>query len=142
MSIGSSTCGQGSDTSDTSRPLVPEPIAIVVDLNLPALTDIDQEAPWGQKGCPSMEAMERKRPRPRRAFTPGFKADIVERCLAGDRSIGQVVKGASCTHPYPCPTPAPSSTPATRTPPTWPRLALPAVLTWPTWRAARAPCTI
>jgi len=36
--------------------------------------------------------MERKRPRPRRAFTDEFKADIVERCLKGDRSGGQVAK--------------------------------------------------
>lgn len=39
-----------------------------------------------------METMERKKPRPRRSFTPEFKADIVERCRAGDRSIGQVAK--------------------------------------------------
>jgi hypothetical protein len=39
-----------------------------------------------------METMERKRPRPRRAFTEEFKADIVERCLKGDRSINQVVQ--------------------------------------------------
>jgi len=37
-----------------------------------------------------METMERKKPRPRRSFTPEFKADIVERCRAGDRSIAQV----------------------------------------------------
>ena len=37
-----------------------------------------------------METMERKRPRPRRAFTDEFKADIVERCLKGDRSIAAV----------------------------------------------------
>jgi len=37
-----------------------------------------------------METMERKRPRPRRAFTHEFKADIVERCLKGDRSVAQV----------------------------------------------------
>jgi transposase len=41
---------------------------------------------------PIMETMERKKPRPRRSFTPEFKADIVERCRAGDRSIGQVAK--------------------------------------------------
>lgn len=39
-----------------------------------------------------MKTMERKKPRPRRSFTPEFKADIVERCRAGDRSIGQVAK--------------------------------------------------
>ena|SRR5579875_1375677 len=37
-----------------------------------------------------METMERKPPRPRRAFTEEFKADIVERCLKGDRSVTQV----------------------------------------------------
>ena len=34
-----------------------------------------------------METMERKkRPRPRRSFTPEFKAEIVELCRQGDRS--------------------------------------------------------
>jgi transposase len=37
-----------------------------------------------------METMERKQPRSRRSFTPEFKAEIVERCRAGDRTIGQV----------------------------------------------------
>jgi hypothetical protein len=36
--------------------------------------------------------MERKKPRPRRSFTPEFKAQIVERCKRGDRSIGQVAR--------------------------------------------------
>ncbi len=44
-----------------------------------------------------METMERKRPRPRRSFTPEFKADIVERCLKGDRSVGQVAKDFDLT---------------------------------------------
>jgi transposase len=45
-----------------------------------------------------METMERKkRPRPRRSFTPEFKADIVERCRAGDRSIGQVARDFELT---------------------------------------------
>ena len=39
-----------------------------------------------------METMERKKPRPRRSFTPEFKAEIVELCRRGDRSIGQVAK--------------------------------------------------
>jgi transposase len=39
-----------------------------------------------------METMERKRPRPRRSFTPEFKAEIVELCRQGDRSIGQIAK--------------------------------------------------
>ena len=37
-----------------------------------------------------METVGRKKPRPRRSFTAEFKADIVERCRRGDRSIGQV----------------------------------------------------
>jgi transposase len=44
-----------------------------------------------------METMERKKPRPRRAFTGEFKADIVERCLKGDRSVGQVAKDFDLT---------------------------------------------
>ena len=39
-----------------------------------------------------METMERKKPRPRRSFTPEFKAGIVERCQAGDRTIAQVAR--------------------------------------------------
>ncbi len=44
-----------------------------------------------------METMERKKPRPRRSFTPEFKADIVGRCRVGDRSIGQVAKDFELT---------------------------------------------
>lgn len=44
-----------------------------------------------------METMERKKPRPRRSFTPEFKAEIVELCLAGDRSIGQVARDFDLT---------------------------------------------
>src|SRR3954451_9672592 len=36
-----------------------------------------------------MTSMEHDRARPRRSFTAEFKADIVERCRRGDRSIGQ-----------------------------------------------------
>jgi len=39
-----------------------------------------------------METMERKKPRPRRSFTPEFKAEIVELCQRGDRSIGQIAR--------------------------------------------------
>ena|SRR6185503_1356431 len=35
--------------------------------------------------------------RPRRAFTPEFKAEIVEQCQRGDRSIGQVAKDFDLT---------------------------------------------
>src|SRR5271157_1827714 len=44
-----------------------------------------------------METMERKKPRPRRSFTPEFKADIVERCRAGDRTIGRVARDYDLT---------------------------------------------
>lgn len=39
-----------------------------------------------------METMERKKPRHRRSFTTEFKADIVERCQAGDRTIAAVCR--------------------------------------------------
>ncbi|GAA0631906.1 hypothetical protein GCM10009547_39680 [Sporichthya brevicatena] len=44
-----------------------------------------------------METMAKKKPRPRRSFTPEFKADIVARCQVGDRSIGQVAKDFDLT---------------------------------------------
>jgi transposase len=44
-----------------------------------------------------MEAMERKLPRRRRSFTPEFKAEIVERGRAGDRTIGQVARDFDLT---------------------------------------------
>jgi transposase len=45
-----------------------------------------------------METMDKKRKtRPRRSFTPEFKADIVERCNVGDRSIGQVASDFDLT---------------------------------------------
>ncbi|NYH92869.1 transposase [Actinopolymorpha rutila] len=37
-----------------------------------------------------MESMGKKKPRPRRSFTPEFKAEIVELCRQGDRTVGQV----------------------------------------------------
>ncbi|MEK8143161.1 transposase [Streptomyces sp. M10(2022)] len=40
-----------------------------------------------------MESMgKKKRRRPRRSFTPEFKAEIVELCRRGDRSVGQIAK--------------------------------------------------
>jgi transposase len=39
-----------------------------------------------------METMERKKPRAHRSFTPEFKAEVVELCQRGDRSIGQVAR--------------------------------------------------
>jgi transposase len=38
-----------------------------------------------------------KQHRPRRAFTPAFKAEIVEVCRRGDRSVGQVAKDFDLT---------------------------------------------
>jgi transposase len=46
---------------------------------------------------PIMETVERNKPRPRRSFTPEFKAEIVERCRRGDRSIGQVARDFDLT---------------------------------------------
>ncbi len=37
-----------------------------------------------------METMGKSKPRPRRSFTPEFKAEIVELCVRGERSVGQV----------------------------------------------------
>jgi transposase len=46
---------------------------------------------------PIMETVERNKPRPRRSFSAEFKADIVERCRRGDRSIGQVARDFDLT---------------------------------------------
>jgi transposase len=43
-----------------------------------------------------MESMGRK-PRRRRSFTPEFKAEIVELCQRGERSVGQVAKDFDLT---------------------------------------------
>lgn len=44
-----------------------------------------------------METMAKRKPRPRRSFTPQFKAEVVELCLRGDRSIGQVSRDFDLT---------------------------------------------
>ena len=44
-----------------------------------------------------MGSMGKKKPRPRRSFTPEFKAEIVELCRRGDRSVGQVAKDFDLT---------------------------------------------
>ena len=44
-----------------------------------------------------METMAKKKPRPRRSFAPEFKADIVERCRRGDRTVGQVARDFDLT---------------------------------------------
>ncbi|MFI6909617.1 transposase [Nonomuraea sp. NPDC050394] len=41
--------------------------------------------------------MGTKKPRPRRSFTREFKAEIVELCWRGDRSVGQVAKDFDLT---------------------------------------------
>ncbi|QNE84511.1 hypothetical protein F0345_28265 [Streptomyces rutgersensis] len=44
-----------------------------------------------------MESMGKKPRRPRRSFTPEFKAEIVGLCRRGDRSVGQVAKDFELT---------------------------------------------
>ena len=44
-----------------------------------------------------MESMGQKKPRPRRSFTDEFKAEIVELCQRGDRSVGQVARDFDLT---------------------------------------------
>jgi transposase len=44
-----------------------------------------------------METMGKKRPRRRRSFIPGFKAEIVDACRRGDRSVGQVARDFDLT---------------------------------------------
>src|SRR5438067_2403336 len=41
--------------------------------------------------------MESRQKRPRRAFTPEFKAEVVELCRRGDRSVGQVARDLDMT---------------------------------------------
>jgi transposase len=44
-----------------------------------------------------MESMGKKGPRPRRSFTAEFKAEIVELCQRGDRTVGQVARDFDLT---------------------------------------------
>ena len=44
-----------------------------------------------------MESMGSKKPRQRRSFTAEFKAEIVDLCQRGDRSVGQVAKDFDLT---------------------------------------------
>ena len=44
-----------------------------------------------------MESTGKKKPRPRRSFTPEFKAEIVELCRRGDRGLGQIAKDFDLT---------------------------------------------
>jgi transposase len=45
-----------------------------------------------------MVLVSRKKRRPRRVFTPEYKAEIVELCRRGDRSVHQVVKDFDLTY--------------------------------------------
>lgn len=44
-----------------------------------------------------MGTMAKRKPRARRSFTPEFKADIVEQCRKGDRSIPEVARDFDLT---------------------------------------------
>ena len=44
-----------------------------------------------------METVAKRKPRARRSFTPEFKAEIVERCQAGDRTVAQVARDFDLT---------------------------------------------
>lgn len=43
------------------------------------------------------ESTGKKKPRPRRSFTAQFKAEIVELCQHGDRTVGQIAKDFDLT---------------------------------------------
>jgi transposase len=55
-----------------------------------------------------MESVGKKPRRHRRAFAPEFKAEIVELCQRGDRSVGQVARNFD-RHPGTAPGSAPAS---------------------------------
>jgi transposase len=44
-----------------------------------------------------METMERSKRRDRRSYTPEFKAEIVQRCLAGDRTLPEICRDFDLT---------------------------------------------
>jgi transposase len=44
-----------------------------------------------------MSGMEHRGKRPRRSFSPEFKAEVVELCRTGDRSIGEVSRDLDLT---------------------------------------------
>lgn len=44
-----------------------------------------------------METVGKRKPRARRSFTAEFKAEIVEACRRGDRTVGQVAKDFDLT---------------------------------------------
>ncbi|WP_328468760.1 transposase [Actinoplanes sp. NBC_00393] len=64
----------------------------------PVLMDIQDQGTWVSGRMSSiMESVGKKRSRPRRAFTPEFKAEIVELCQRGDRTVGQVARDFDLT---------------------------------------------
>jgi transposase-like protein len=65
------------------------------------LTRFDGHPPSGvlpRGGCPSWTPWNVK-PRARRSFRPEFKAEIVELCQQGDRSVGRVARDVDLTEP-------------------------------------------
>ncbi len=80
-----------SDALGRSGPGDPTPTVVWRDWASTGLTDIHHQG-MAPERISKMETMERKKPRPRRSFTPEFKAEIVELCQHGDRSISQVAR--------------------------------------------------
>ena len=67
----------------------------MVDRPRVGLTRFDEHPSSGasaSEGCPSWRAWGAREGRPRRLFTDEFKAEIVELCQRGDRSVGQVAR--------------------------------------------------
>jgi transposase len=60
------------------------------------LTDIHDQG-FGPGRMSIMETMGKSKPRPRRSFAPEFKAEIVELCQRGERSVGQVARDFDLT---------------------------------------------
>jgi len=60
------------------------------------LTDIHHQGQCPGKDVQNGDDGEEKQ-RPRRSFTPEFKAEVVELCRRGDRSIGQVAQDFDLT---------------------------------------------
>ncbi|WP_431968817.1 transposase [Actinacidiphila sp. bgisy160] len=61
------------------------------------MTDIGDQGLRSRKDDVHHGEHGEKKPRPRRSFTPEFKAEIVELCRRGDRSVGQVAKDFDLT---------------------------------------------
>ena len=60
-------------------------------------TDIQDQGLRPRKDVHHGEHGEQEEASPRRSFTPEFKAEIVELCQRGDRSIGQVARDFDLT---------------------------------------------